>query len=125
MMKTSGKDEPMSIYTRRQSESLWWRRVQQKLRRVTEVVLSALCLFLVGICFPQVGWAQVMLENPQPDSAQSGIGVISGWACDANEIEIEFNNDAATRRQAGYGTQRLDTQSVCGDADNGFGLLFN
>ena len=26
---------------------------------------------------------------------------------------------------AGYGTERLDTQEVCGDTDNGFGLLFN
>ena len=26
---------------------------------------------------------------------------------------------------AAYGTERLDTQAVCGDTDNGFGLLFN
>ena len=26
---------------------------------------------------------------------------------------------------AGSGTERLDTQAVCGDTDNGFGLLFN
>ena len=65
------------------------------------------------------------LENPQPDSFQSGIGVISGWVCDASHIEIEFNNDAANRWQAGYGTRRTDTQGVCGDTDNGFGLLYN
>ena len=65
------------------------------------------------------------MENPQPGSFQSGIGVISGWVCDANQIEIEFDNNAANRWQAGYGTRRTDTQGVCGDTDNGFGLLFN
>ena len=66
-----------------------------------------------------------VLENPQPGSFQSGIGVISGWVCEANLIEIEFDSDAANRWPAGYGTRRTDTQSVCGDTDNGFGLLFN
>ena len=28
-------------------------------------------------------------------------------------------------QEAAYGTERLDTASVCGDTDNGFGLLFN
>ena len=27
--------------------------------------------------------------------------------------------------EAGYGTEREDTEGVCGDTDNGFGLLFN
>ena len=66
-----------------------------------------------------------VLENPQPGSFQSGVGVISGWVCDANQIEIEFNNDAANRWPAGSGTQRTDTQDICGDTNNGFGLLFN
>ncbi len=66
-----------------------------------------------------------VLENPQPGSFQSGIGVISGWVCEASQIEIEFDDDAANRWLAGYGTQRSDTAGVCGDTDNGFGLLFN
>ena len=66
-----------------------------------------------------------ILENPQPGAFVSGIGTISGWVCDANTIEIEFDNDAANRWQAGYGTQRFDTYGVCGDANNGFGLLYN
>ena len=28
-------------------------------------------------------------------------------------------------QEAAYGTARLDTAGVCGDSDNGFGLLFN
>ena len=66
-----------------------------------------------------------ILENPQPGAFVSGIGTISGWVCDANTIEIEFDNDVANRWQAGYGTARVDTYGVCGDANNGFGLLYN
>ncbi len=62
------------------------------------------------------------LENPGPDSFQSGVGVLSGWVCAAEVVEIEVNG---VPQEAAYGTERLDTASVCGDTDNGFGLLFN
>ena len=62
------------------------------------------------------------LENPGADSFQSGIGVLSGWVCEAEAVEIELNG---TPQDAAYGTERVDTQGVCGDTDNGFGLLFN
>ena len=62
------------------------------------------------------------LENPGPTSFQSGIGVLSGWVCDADEVEIEINGVA---HPAAYRTERLDTEDICGDTDNGFGLLFN
>lgn len=64
-----------------------------------------------------------MLENPQPRSFHSGIGVISGWVCTAGRVEIEI--DGVTTLTAAYGTDRADTRAVCGDADNGFGLLIN
>ena len=63
------------------------------------------------------------LENPGPNSFQSGIGVISGWVCEAESVEIEIG--AAGRHGGAYGTARLDTRDTCGDTDNGFGLLFN
>ena len=63
------------------------------------------------------------LENPGPNSFQSGIGVISGWVCEAESVEIEIG--AAGRHGGAYGTERLDTRDACGDTDNGFGLLFN
>ena len=63
------------------------------------------------------------LENPAPASYQSGISVFSGWACDADGIEIEL--DGAKYLAAAYGTARRDTQPPCGDTDNGFGLLYN
>ena len=67
------------------------------------------------------------LENPGPNSFQSGVGVISGWVCEAEgvEIEIETESGETARQVAAYGTERLDTETVCGDTNNGFGLLFN
>ena len=69
------------------------------------------------------------LENPGPDSFQSGIGVLSGWVCEAEFVDIEINGET---HPAAYGTERLDTAQrrkdgtpLCGDTDNGFGLLFN
>ena len=67
---------------------------------------------------PGVGY----LENPGPNSFQSGIGVISGWVCEGAEVIIELNGEP---QPATYGTERLDTEEACGDTDNGFGLLFN
>ena len=62
------------------------------------------------------------LENPGANSFQSGIGVLSGWVCEAGVVEIELNG---VPQEAAYGTERLDTAGVCGNTDNGFGLLFN
>ena len=67
---------------------------------------------------PGVGY----LENPGPNSFQSGIGVLSGWACEGTEVVIELNGQP---QPAAYGTERLDTEEACGDTANGFGLLFN
>ena len=63
------------------------------------------------------------LENPGPNSFQSGVRVLSGWVCDADTVEIAIGT--AGRQVAAYGTERLDTLGACGDTDNGFGLLFN
>ena len=67
------------------------------------------------------------LENPASFQRLSGIDVISGWGCEAERIDIAFN--PGTERefsvQAAYGTERADTFAACGDANNGWGLLFN
>jgi len=73
------------------------------------------------------------LENPSPNSYQSGIGVISGWVCEAEGIDIVFNPGTATAEtwRAGYPATRTDTAStetgevLCGATANGFGLLYN
>ena len=48
--------------------------------------------------------------------------MLSGWVCAAEVVELELNG---VSQEAAYGTERLDTIGVCGDTDNGFGLLFN
>ena len=72
------------------------------------------------------------LENPRDDSAQSGVGMISGWACDALQLALEvtaFLEDGTPvivdQQPIPYGSNRIDTWPPCGDQDNGFGLLYN
>ena len=74
------------------------------------------------------GAAPQVLENPSPGSFQSGLGAITGWVCEAEAITIAFHHGttgAVSTFTAGYGTSRADTLAACGDADNGFSLLFN
>ena len=89
---------------------------------VTIQVGLALCLGLSTVGAQDAPPLVGNLENPAPATTQSGIGLISGWVCDAEEVTIEINGEA---QLAGYGTQRGDTEEVCGDRDNGFGLLVN
>ncbi len=72
--------------------------------------------------YNRVAGVNAILENPSLGSAQSGVGVISGWACEAGEIVIELNG---VPYRAGYPTTRPDTLGRCGDTDNGFSLLWN
>lgn len=66
---------------------------------------------------------QAHLESPQTGSFESGIGLIRGWICDANQIEMQI--DGGVKRTVAYGTVRSDTQTVCGDSNNGFGFTYN
>ena len=67
------------------------------------------------------------LENPGPDSFQSGVSALWGWVCDAEmvEIEIETAQGEVQPYLADYGMERLDTLDICGDTNNGFVLLVN
>lgn len=66
---------------------------------------------------------QGTLEVPSGGAVMSGISLFSGWHCDAKEITVII--EGVAQLSAGYGTERNDTRGVCGDSDNGFGLLFN
>lgn len=72
---------------------------------------------------PSSGGGKATLESPQPGSFESGIGLIRGWICQANTVEMQI--DGGARQRVAYGTTREDTVAACGDADNGFGTTFN
>ncbi len=97
------------------------------MRKANFVVLSRAAMgmiaLVVGFAAPPSLWAKGFLENPQASSAQSGIGVISGWVCNAGRVDLVI--DEVATLQAAYGTDREDTVGECGDANNGFGLLLN
>lgn len=63
------------------------------------------------------------LGNPANGSIKSGVSLVSGWVCEAEELEVSFNG--GERLFVPYGSERPDTAGVCGDTDNGFGLLIN
>jgi parallel beta-helix repeat protein len=86
-------------------------------------LVMLLMTLVISVLSPHTLWAQGVLENPRPNSSQSGLGLISGWQCQAQRVEVVFDDDPPL--PASYGTIREDTASVCGDTNNGFGLLFN
>ena len=85
--------------------------------------LLGLLVIIVTTFFPSRLRAQANLEDPAPGSFQSGIGMVRGWACRANRVDIVF--DDRETLQAAYGTAREDTRPVCGTDRTGFGLLYN
>jgi hypothetical protein len=96
------------------------------LRRLARFYLFLINSIVLNIVAAQAVFAQAILENPQPGSFQSGIGIVSGWACEADRIDIEVSGGGVNATlQAAYGTARGDTAGRCGDTDNGFGLLVN
>ena len=78
---------------------------------------------LVCATWTVTGTAQGVLEIPAPNSTQTGIGIVSGWHCSANRIEIVIDGGAPL--VAGSHTDREDTSTFCGRIDTGFSLLWN
>ena len=64
------------------------------------------------------------LEIPGHGANLSGIGVISGWKCEATGT-ITVRLDGGTPIPMLYGSERGDTRGVCGDSANGFVAIFN
>ncbi len=85
-------------------------------------IAGLLAFSLLSSLSAQAG-ATGKLESPKSNSYASGIDLVRGWHCSANIIEVQFDN--GPRYKAAQGTLREDTTSTCGDADNGFGLVFN
>lgn len=86
---------------------------------MTKLLTSLNLLFLL-FSADAIAQTKGSSENPENESVTSGIYMFSGWACDAELIEIVINGGSGLK--AAYGTDRGDTEATCGD---GFGLLFN
>jgi hypothetical protein len=70
---------------------------------------------------------RTFLESPTQGSSESGIGLIRGWVCEANAVEVVIDAGTAGERRlaTAYPTRRQDTEGACGDSDNGFGITIN
>ena len=64
------------------------------------------------------------LEVPADGSFQSGIGFISGWACEGELVEIVIDGGLRIPPVA-RNIARGDTEAVCGDTNNGFITQWN
>jgi hypothetical protein len=64
------------------------------------------------------------LENPQPGSFQSGVGLVSGWSCSPG---VSVGVDGGAGLAIPYGSSRGDTAASCGagNTNTGFGFLLN
>lgn len=89
--------------------------------------MSALLVLCLGLILPApaLAHAQSALDIPGNGDTLSGIGVISGWKCEA-QGNITISLDAGDPIPATYGFPRGDTASACGDdGHNGFFSFFN
>ena len=64
-----------------------------------------------------------VLEHPQPGSVQSGIGMLSGWKCEAGTITVRF--DGGPPMPIPHGSPREDTRETCLTVNTGYALLWN
>jgi hypothetical protein len=63
------------------------------------------------------------LDSPVNGSFESGIGVVHGWVCEAEQVSVRVD-DRAPFAMA-YGAERADSQDVCSDTANGFAAAIN
>ena len=88
--------------------------------RKTMVVFS---LAIAGVLAAAPSGA-ALLENPGVGQLYSGIGVISGWKCEAaGPLTVRFNGGEPV--PLAYRNERPDTGVVCGDTNNGFVAIWN
>ena len=93
-------------------------------RKTQRFVLLYLCLGLVLLA-PTLVYA-ASLGNPSGGLFYSGIGVISGWKCEANgELTVRFNGGEPIPLV--YGSERPDVldAGACASADVGFVAIYN
>ena len=78
---------------------------------------------------PVVTDATGALDNPSDGGYRSGIGVISGWVCEAEEVTVEILRGGIVRETfiVAHGTSRPDTVDECSHSspNTGFGMTYN
>ena len=84
---------------------------------MSRIVLIIAAVFLASMV------QAATLEIPTPNMTHSGIGVISGWKCTAGNLTVRFDGGPALPLL--HGSERADTQGVCGDKNNGFVSIMN
>ena len=86
--------------------------------------MAVFCLAIAGVLVGVPSWAAV-LENPTGGRLYSGIGVISGWKCEAGELTIRFNGGGDIPLL--YGAERKDVldAGACDHAHVGFVTIWN
>lgn len=93
-------------------------------RRAGAPVLGCLVALLAGVLgVPAAAAPLAVHESPSQGTIESGVGVLRGWACDADRVEVVI--DGHDRIVVPYGGSRGDTETVCGDADNGYATVVN
>lgn len=86
--------------------------------------MRQLFAWLFVVLFPGSLCAQMALENPTPGQTLTGVGLLSGWACEAQNMTVQFNDTGPHVPILG-GSPRADTRPTCGHDDTGFALLVN
>ncbi len=68
-----------------------------------------------------------VIESPAEGSTVSGVSNIRGWSCLGGDLKAEFSdeNGVTSTFALPHGVPRGDTESVCGDSDNGFSTTMN
>ena len=78
---------------------------------------------LLGGSVGQAALQAAVLEHPQPGSVQSGIGMLSGWKCEAGTITASFDDGPPILIP--HGSPREDTREICLAVHTGYALLWN
>ena len=68
--------------------------------------------------------SRATLEAPVEGQTLTGVGLLRGWACDAETVSVRIDK-TGNRIPVLVGSPREDTRQVCGMADTGFALLLN
>ena len=105
---------------------------------MTWLASSVIALVLALSSPSAFGQTRANLDVPAHGSTVSGIGLVHGWACYAQNpgnvwvsfydlILDQLNNSppAFAHVRVAYGTGRGDTASICGDSNNGFSFSMN